>query len=74
MSVRKIFKLLKDEHIIYHFKARGLEIPLSLPVRRYLLPTLLQGGGGGIEPTPPYDFKNGRLYKLQFWQASIYER
>ena len=26
MAVRKNFKLLKYEHIIYHFKARGLEI------------------------------------------------
>ena len=27
MGVRKNFKLLKYEHIIYHFKARDLEIP-----------------------------------------------
>ena len=28
MAVRKKFKLKKYEHIIYHFKARDLEIPL----------------------------------------------
>ena len=28
MGVRKNFKLLKYEHIIYHFKARDLEIKL----------------------------------------------
>ena len=30
---------------------------------------------GGVEPTP-YDLENGRLYKLQLWQAirTIYER
>ena len=27
MDVRKNFKLKSYEHIIYHFKARGLEIP-----------------------------------------------
>ena len=31
--------------------------------------------GGGLS-RPPYDLKNGRLYKLQLWQAirTIYER
>ena len=28
MAVRKSFKLLNYEHIIYHVKARDLEIPL----------------------------------------------
>ena len=32
-AVRKNFKLLKHERIIYHFKARDLEIPLILIVR-----------------------------------------
>ena len=32
--------------------------------------------GGGVEPTLPFDSKNGRLYELQLWQAirTIYER
>ena len=32
-------------------------------------------GGGGLS-RPPYDLENGRLYKLQLWQAirTIYER
>ena len=34
------------------------------------------GGGGGVEPTLPYDPENGNLYELQLWQAirTIYER
>ena len=46
---------------------------LTLPVRRYLVPTPSTKGGG--EPTP-YDLGNGRLYKVQLWQAIriIYER
>ena len=34
------------------------------------------GGGGGGLSRPPYDLENGRLYKLQLWQAirTIYER
>ena len=56
---------------------------LTLPVRRYLVPTPStkegRGGGGGggrmVEPTP-HDLENGQLYKLQLWQAirTIYER
>ena len=50
---------------------------LTLPVRRYVAstPSAKVGGGGGGGATP-YDLENGRLYKLQLWQAisTIYER
>ena len=36
MAVRKNFKLSKYEHIIYHFKARDLEIPFINCFARYL--------------------------------------
>ena len=52
-------------------------ICLPLPVRRCLVPTpsTKGGGGGGFEPIL-HDLENGRLYKLQLWQAirTIYER
>ena len=34
MTPEKFFKLLKYEHIIYHFKAHDLEIPLIYIVSR----------------------------------------
>ena len=45
-------------------------------LQRYLVPTPSTKGGGGVEPTLPYDPKNGILYELQLWQAirTIYER
>ena len=49
----------------------------TLPVRKYLVPTpSTKGEGGGGLSRPPYDLENGRLYKLQFWQAimTIYEK
>ena len=31
--------------------------------------TIYEGGGGGCRLKPPYDNKNGRVHKLQHWQA-----
>ena len=50
---------------------------ITLPVRKVFgTHTFYEGGGGGEPPPPPYDLENGRLCKLQFWQAirTIYER
>ena len=54
--------------------------PLTYPVSKVFgAHTLYEGGGGGgggFSRTPLYDLENGRLYKLQTWQAirTIYER
>ena len=47
---------------------------LTIPVRMYLVPTPSTKGRGLSRPHN--DLENGRLYKLQFWQATmtIYER
>ena len=61
---------------ISRYSTTKTENMLTLPVRRYLVPTpFTRGGGGGVEPNP-YNFENGRLYNLQLWQAirTIYER
>ena len=51
---------------------------LTFPVRRYFVPTPSKkgGGGGGVLSRPLSDLENGRLYKLQLWQAIriIYEK
>ena len=50
-------------------------VKLTLPVRRYLVPTPSTKEGG--EATPhPHNFGNCRLYNLKLWQAirTIYER
>ena len=53
---------------------------LTLPVRRYLVPTpSTKGGGDWVDPPsppPPRDLENCGLYKLQLWQIirTIYER
>ena len=57
--------------------AEGTDHILTLPVRRYLVPThSMKGGGGGGGLSRPHDFGEGRLYNLQLWQAikPIYER
>ena len=52
-------------------------VKLTLPVRRYLVPTPSTKGGGLGEATPyPHNFGNCKLYNLKLWQAirTIYER
>ena len=58
-------------HISQEIFAIDVLTALTLPVRKYLVPTpSTKGGGGGVESTP-YDLENGRFYKLQLWQAII---
>ena len=49
---------------------------LQFVARRYLVRTPSTKGGEGGLSRPPYDLKNGRLCKLQLFQAirTIYER
>ena len=55
------------------FPKLGVET-LTLPVRRYLVPT--PSTKGALSQPSPYDLENGRLYKLLLWQTirTIYER
>ena len=73
---------MREYHEVFGHELSGALPPiprepvLTLPVRRYLVPTPSTKGVGGGLSRPPYDLENGRFYKLQLWQAirTIYER